>query len=40
MLGKAAGKRSGGGGKKVKPLIYKGFGVVVTVGLEPTTPSM
>ena len=26
--------------KKMKPLIYKDFGVVVTVGLEPTTPSM
>ena len=26
--------------KRKKPLIYKGFGVVVTVGLEPTTPSM
>ena len=29
-----------GGIKKWKPLIYKGFRVVVTVGLEPTTPSM
>ena len=28
------------GQKKWKPLIYKGFQVVVTVGLEPTTPSM
>ena len=28
------------GQKKWKPLIYKGFRVVVTVGLEPTTPSM
>ena len=26
--------------KRKKPLIYKGFRVVVTVGLEPTTPSM
>ena len=26
--------------KKTQPLIYKGCGVVVTVGLEPTTPSM
>ena len=29
-----------GGIKKWKALIYKGFRVVVTVGLEPTTPSM
>ena len=28
------------GQKKWKPLIYKDFRVVVTVGLEPTTPSM
>ena len=28
------------GQKRSKPLIYKGLRVVVTVGLEPTTPSM
>ena len=27
-------------GKRNKPLIYKGLRLVVTVGLEPTTPSM
>ena len=26
--------------KKLQPLIFKGCAVVVTVGLEPTTPSM
>ena len=28
------------GQKRTQPLIYKGCAVVVTVGLEPTTPSM
>ena len=26
--------------KKLQPLIFKGCALVVTVGLEPTTPSM
>ena len=34
------GTRLRGRVKRSKPLIYKGLRLVVTVGLEPTTPSM
>ena len=34
------GTRLRGRAKKTQPLIFKGCAVVVTVGLEPTTPSM